>query len=72
LAIAVASTAVASKFLIPSHGLLGAAIAVIITSTVMCAGECVLLWYVFSKAPVPQNAVSSTNPPENWEPKASI
>jgi O-antigen/teichoic acid export membrane protein len=72
LVIAVGSTALASRLLIPSHGLLGAALAVIITSAVMCVGECILLWYVFRKAPALHDAVSSTNPPENWETKASI
>jgi len=38
----------------------------------MCVGECILLWYVFRKAPALQDAVSSTNPPENWETNASI
>ena len=32
----------------PKYGLLGAAFAVIITSTVLAAGEVVLLWYVLS------------------------
>jgi O-antigen/teichoic acid export membrane protein len=58
LAIAAASTAVASKFLVPSYGLLGAAFAVIITSTVMCAGEVILLWYVIRK--VNRQAVPSS------------
>jgi hypothetical protein len=47
---AVASAAIASKVLIPTHGLLGAAFAVIITSTVLCAGEVVLLWFVLKNA----------------------
>jgi hypothetical protein len=34
--------------LVPKYGLLGAAFAVIITSTVLSAGEVVLLWYVLS------------------------
>ncbi len=50
LMIAVASAAIASKVLIPSHGLVGAAYAVIITSTVLCAGEVVLLWFVLKNA----------------------
>jgi O-antigen/teichoic acid export membrane protein len=38
-------TALLSSFaLVPSHGLLGAGFAVVITSTVLCAGEVVLLW----------------------------
>ncbi len=72
LVIAVGSTALASKFLIPSHGLLGAALAVIITSAVMCVGECILLWYVFRKAPAFQSAAPSTNAPDGWEPKPSL
>jgi O-antigen/teichoic acid export membrane protein len=36
---AVASATIASKFLMPYYGLVGAAFAVIITSTVLCAGE---------------------------------
>jgi len=43
---AVGAAAISSMFLIPSHGLLGAAFSVIITSTVLCTGEVVLLWYV--------------------------
>ncbi len=37
-----------AQILAPKHGLLGAAFAVIITSTVLGAGEVVLLWYVLS------------------------
>jgi hypothetical protein len=48
LVVAVGAAAAASWILVPSHGLLGAAFAVIITSTVLCAGEVVLLWYVLS------------------------
>jgi O-antigen/teichoic acid export membrane protein len=47
---AVASAAIASKVLIPTHGILGAAYAVIVTSTVLCAGEVVLLWFVLKNA----------------------
>ena len=53
---AVASAAIASKFLVPAHGLLGAAFAVIITSTVLCAGEVVLLWTVLRDASRPAAA----------------
>jgi O-antigen/teichoic acid export membrane protein len=55
LVTAVASAAIASKVLVPTHGLLGAAFAVIITSTVLCAGEVVLLWSVLRNvsSPVP-------------------
>jgi len=55
LATAVGAATLASYLLVPSHGLLGAAFAVIITSTVLGAGEVVLLWYVLSHAndPVP-------------------
>jgi O-antigen/teichoic acid export membrane protein len=55
LATAVGAAALASYLLVPTHGLLGAAFAVIITSTVLGAGEVVLLWYVLSHAndPVP-------------------
>jgi O-antigen/teichoic acid export membrane protein len=70
LVIAVGSTALASKLLIPSHGLLGAAIAVIITSAVMCLGECILLWYVFRRAPVFQPTPPSASAADTWEPKA--
>lgn len=58
LATAVASAAIASKLLIPGHGLLGAAYAVIITSTVLCAGEVVLLWFVLKNAGQPVAAES--------------
>lgn len=43
---AVATATISSLALIPSRGLLGAAFAVVITSTVLCAGEVVLLWLV--------------------------
>jgi O-antigen/teichoic acid export membrane protein len=45
---AVGAAALASWLLVPRYGLLGAAFAVIITSTVLSAGEVVLLWYVLS------------------------
>ena len=45
---AVGAAALASWVLVPKYGLLGAAFAVIITSTVLSAGEVVLLWYVLS------------------------
>jgi O-antigen/teichoic acid export membrane protein len=48
LATAVGSAALSSWLLVPAHGLLGAAFSVIITSTVLGAGEVVLLWYVLS------------------------
>jgi O-antigen/teichoic acid export membrane protein len=48
LATAVGAAALASMILVPKYGLLGAAFAVIITSTVLAAGEVVLLWYVLS------------------------
>jgi O-antigen/teichoic acid export membrane protein len=48
LAVAVGSAALASYLLVPKYGLLGGAFAVIITSTVLSAGEVVLLWYVLS------------------------
>jgi O-antigen/teichoic acid export membrane protein len=48
LATAVGAAALASMILVPKYGLLGAAFAVIITSTVLGAGEVVLLWYVLS------------------------
>jgi O-antigen/teichoic acid export membrane protein len=47
---AVASGAIASFVLVPSRGLLGAAFAVAITSTVLCAGQAMLLWFVLRKA----------------------
>jgi O-antigen/teichoic acid export membrane protein len=56
LATAVGAAALASFLLVPTHGLLGAAFAVIITSTVLGAGEVVLLWYVLSKAKQPVEA----------------
>lgn len=48
LAVAVGSAALASYLLVPRYGLLGGAFAVIITSTVLTAGEVLLLWYVLS------------------------
>ena len=48
LATAVGAAALSSWLLVPAHGLLGAAFSVIITSTVLGAGEVVLLWYVLS------------------------
>jgi len=48
LATAVGAAALASMILVPKYGLLGAAFAVIITSTVLSAGEVLLLWYVLS------------------------
>jgi len=48
LASAVGAAALASWMLVPKYGLLGAAFAVIVTSTVLSAGEVVLLWYVLS------------------------
>jgi O-antigen/teichoic acid export membrane protein len=48
LATAVGAAALASWVLVPRYGLLGAAFAVIITSTALTAGEVVLLWYVLS------------------------
>jgi O-antigen/teichoic acid export membrane protein len=56
LATAVGAAALASLLLVPSHGLLGAAFAVIITSTVLGAGEVVLLWYVLSTVNKPVQA----------------
>jgi O-antigen/teichoic acid export membrane protein len=56
LATAVGAAALASFLLVPTHGLLGAAFAVIITSTVLGAGEVVLLWHVLSKAKQPIEA----------------
>jgi O-antigen/teichoic acid export membrane protein len=50
---AVASAAIASKLLIPTYGILGAAFAVIVTSTVLCAGEVILLWFVLKNAGQP-------------------
>jgi O-antigen/teichoic acid export membrane protein len=48
LATAVGAAALSSWLLVPAHGLLGAAISVIITSTTLGAGEVLLLWYVLS------------------------
>jgi O-antigen/teichoic acid export membrane protein len=58
LATAVGSAAIASKFLIPHYGLLGAAYAVIVTSTVLCAGEVILLSYVLRNARANQAALA--------------
>jgi O-antigen/teichoic acid export membrane protein len=49
LASAVGAAALASWVLVPKYGLLGAAFAVIITSTVLSVGEVLLLWYVLSR-----------------------
>jgi O-antigen/teichoic acid export membrane protein len=48
LALAVGSAALSSYILVPKYGLLGGAFAVIITATVLTAGEVVLLWYILS------------------------
>jgi O-antigen/teichoic acid export membrane protein len=56
LATAVGAAALASWLLVPTHGLLGAAFAVIITSTVLGAGEVLLLWYVLSNVNQPVRA----------------
>ncbi len=53
---AVASAAIASKVLVPTHGLLGAAFVVVITSTVLCAGQVVLLWSVLRNVSQPAPA----------------
>jgi O-antigen/teichoic acid export membrane protein len=50
LATAVLGAAIASKILVPTHGILGAAYAVLITSTVLCVGQTVLLWLVLRNA----------------------
>jgi O-antigen/teichoic acid export membrane protein len=50
LALSVASAWIASKILVPTHGLLGAAYAVIITSSVLFVGEIVLLRFVLKNA----------------------
>jgi O-antigen/teichoic acid export membrane protein len=47
---AVASAAIASVLLVPSRGLLGAALVVVITSTILCAGQAMLLWFVLRNA----------------------
>jgi O-antigen/teichoic acid export membrane protein len=56
LFVAVASGAIASWVLVPSRGLLGAAFAAAITSTVLCAGQAMLLWFVLRKASLPVQA----------------
>src|ERR1700733_15202596 len=48
LATAVGAAALASFLLVPTHGLLGGAFAVIITSTVLSIGEVILLWHILS------------------------
>ena len=60
LATAVASAAIASKLLIPHYGLLGAAYAVIVTSTVLCAGEVILLTFVLRNARANQPALATS------------
>jgi O-antigen/teichoic acid export membrane protein len=55
---AVGAAALSSLFLVKSHGLLGAAWAVIITSTVLFAGEIVLLWFVLRNANRPVAAAA--------------
>lgn len=50
LLLAVASAAIASVLLVPSRGLLGAGLAVVITSTILCAGQAMLLWFVLRNA----------------------
>jgi O-antigen/teichoic acid export membrane protein len=49
LACSVAAATLASFFLVKSHGILGAAYAVIITSGVLLVGEIVLLTFVLRK-----------------------
>jgi O-antigen/teichoic acid export membrane protein len=56
LATAVGAAAISSYFLVPTHGLLGAAFSVIITSTTLTAGEIVLLWHVLSNVNSPAEA----------------
>jgi O-antigen/teichoic acid export membrane protein len=56
LAAAVGAAALSSLLLVRSHGLLGAAWAVIITSTVLFAGEIILLWFVLRNAKRPTAA----------------
>jgi O-antigen/teichoic acid export membrane protein len=58
LLIAVGAAALSSVLLVKSHGLLGAAWAVIITSTVLFAGEIVLLWFVLRYASRPVAAAA--------------
>jgi hypothetical protein len=49
LAASVAAATLASLFLVKSHGILGAAYAVIITSAVLLIGEIILLTIVLRK-----------------------
>jgi O-antigen/teichoic acid export membrane protein len=55
---AVASAGLSSLLLVPSRGLLGAALAVVITSTVLCAGQATLLWFVLRNANPQASAAS--------------
>jgi O-antigen/teichoic acid export membrane protein len=58
LACSVAAATLASLFLIKSHGILGAAYSVIITSAVLLAGEVILLTFVLRKR---QRAILATS-----------
>ena len=49
LATAVAAAAISSLLLIPRHGLLGAALAVVVSGVVVCSGQGLLLWFVLRK-----------------------
>lgn len=58
LACAVAAATLASLFLVRSHGILGAAYAVIITSAVLLAGQIILMMFVLRKR---QRAILATS-----------
>jgi O-antigen/teichoic acid export membrane protein len=58
LACSVAAATLASLFLVKSHGILGAAYSVIITSAVLLAGEVILLTFVLRKR---QRAILATS-----------
>jgi O-antigen/teichoic acid export membrane protein len=49
LALAVAAAAISSLLLIPTRGLLGAALAVVVTGVVVCTGQALLLLFVLRK-----------------------
>jgi len=61
LATAVGAATLASYLLVPSHGLLGGGLRSNYHSTVLGAGEVVLLWYVLSHANDPCRHAADRN-----------
>ena len=55
LATVVVTASIASYWLIPFYGLLGAGLAIVVTSIVLLIGEIILLWFVLTRAPVERN-----------------